>query len=212
MVGGDLGDKAEFAGLGACWSCKGPVSRLAQFCHTCGAIQPPGNTDHFQRLGFSREFDVDGDLLERRYVGMQRHLHPDRFAIRPARERALAQAQSVSLNEAYETLKDPLKRAVYLLSLNGGDVLPDREQTVQDKALLMDVMERREALAGAKSLAAVERLAAEAGAEAVGVLADVSAAFARQDFNRAAGLVIKLKYLRKFLEEARARLVALEMA
>ena len=212
MVGGDLGDKAKFAGLGACWSCKGPVSRLAQFCHTCGAIQPPGNADHFQRLGFSREFDVDGDLLERRYVGMQRHLHPDRFAARPARERALAEAQAVSLNEAYETLKDPLKRAMYLLTLKDGNVSPEQERTIHDKALLMEVMERREALAGARSLASVERLTAEVGAEAVGVLADISAAFARQDFDRAAGLVTRLKYLRKFLEEARARLVALEMA
>jgi len=208
---GDLGERSD-AGLNACWSCKGPVSQLVQFCHTCGAIQPPGNVDHFRRLGFPAEFDIDGELLERRYIGLQRHLHPDRFVSKAARERALAEAQAVSLNEAYETLKDPLKRAVYLLRLKDGDIDLDRDHTIQDKALLMEVMELREALAEAATSASVESLAAKAGSETIGVLAAISSAFAKDDLRNVGRLVIRLKYLRKFLEEARNRLAALEMA
>jgi molecular chaperone HscB len=151
-------------------------------------------------------------LLERRFIGLQGHLHPDRFAVKPARERALAEAQAVSLNEAYETLKDPLKRALYLLRLKGSDTAMEVERTNRDTALLMEVMERREALAGAGTRATIERLASETAAEAIQVLAGLSAAFAGDDLHGAERLVVRLRYLRKFLEEARARLVALEMA
>src|SRR5690349_1995429 len=111
-IGGAGGAGTEFV---PCWSCKGPVASRALFCHTCGAVQAPGSTDHFTRLGLAPSFDIDDDKLEKQYLGFQRVLHPDRFAGKPAKERAIAEAQAVALNEAYETLDDPLKRATYLL-------------------------------------------------------------------------------------------------
>ena len=93
-----------------CWSCGGPVEATL-FCPTCRAVQPPGDADPFTRLGFPRGFALDRAELDRRYFAAQRQLHPDRFATRSARERAISQSQAVSLNDAYETLKDPLARA-----------------------------------------------------------------------------------------------------
>ena len=95
-------------GIVGCWSCHGPVAGRALFCHTCGAVQPPGQIDHFARLGIERDFKIDSAELDRRYFGFQRNLHPDRFARRSAKERAIAESQSASLNQAYETLKEPL--------------------------------------------------------------------------------------------------------
>ena len=63
----------------------------ALFCATCGAVQPPGQTDHFARLGLALGYAVDPALLDRRYFERQRLLHPDRFATRTPRERALSQ-------------------------------------------------------------------------------------------------------------------------
>ena len=83
------------------------------FCHTCGAVQQPGQLDHFRRLGLEPDFDLDLDTVEKRYLGFQRATHPDRFATKPAKERAFAEAQAVALNQAYETLKDPLRRAAW---------------------------------------------------------------------------------------------------
>ena len=206
----DIGGKAAEAGLHPCWSCKGPVAGRALFCHTCGAVQPPGSLDFFQRLGVETAFDLDLDRLEKQYVGFQRALHPDRFATKPARERAIAQSQAVALNEAFEALKDPLRRAAYLLRLKGRGSAGDGEKTVADAALLSEAMDRREALAEAGDIALVEKQMVEAGAAAVDVLARLSQSFAGDDLDAAGRLVLRLTYLRKFLEEARIRRAALE--
>jgi molecular chaperone HscB len=203
---------AARAGLSSCWSCKGPVAMQALFCHTCGAIQPPGQLDHFRRLGLEPDFDVDVDIVEKRYLGFQRAIHPDRFATKPAKERALAERQAVALNEAYETLKDPLRRAAYLLSLKGIDAAVSKDETVRDPELLMEAMEAREALMEATSIDKVEKLQAKAGADAIGILSDLSKAFASDDLKAANRLTTRLKYLRKYLEETRTRRIALEQA
>lgn len=203
-------NRAASVGLAPCWSCKGPVSSQALFCHTCGAIQPPGQADHFRRLGIEPSFDLDLDLVEKRYLGFQRAIHPDRFAAKPAKERALAEAQSVSLNDAYETLKDPLRRAAYLLGLKGVSAAVDKDETMRDPELLMEAMEAREALMEAESAEAIERLQVKAGADAIGVLSELSKAFARDDLPLANRLTTRLKYIRKYLEETRTRRVALE--
>jgi molecular chaperone HscB len=204
--------RAARAGLISCWSCKGPVAAQALFCHTCGAVQQPGQLDHFRRLGLEPDFDVDLDTVEKRYLGFQRAIHPDRFATRPAKERAFAEAQAVALNQAYETLKDPLRRAAYLLSLKGIDASVSKDETVRDPELLMEAMEAREALMEATSIEKVEKLQAEAGADAIAILSDLSRAFASDDLEAANRLTTRLKYLRKYLDETRTRRTALELA
>jgi molecular chaperone HscB len=198
--------------LAPCWSCKEPVAARALFCHACGAIQPAGNLDHFTRLGVPRSFDVDGDRLEKQYLGFQRVLHPDRFVAKSAKERAIAEAQAADMNLAYETLKDPLRRAAYLLKLAGRDAAVSQDQTVRDPELLMEAMEAREQLSEAESVDQVEKLQVEAGAKAIDLIAQLSRAFAAEDYDLADKLATRFKYLRKYLEETRARRVALEDA
>jgi molecular chaperone HscB len=66
-------------------------------------------------------FNLDLDQLATRYRELARGVHPDRFADASEREQRLALEQSASLNEAYQTLKSPPKRARYLLAMNGGE-------------------------------------------------------------------------------------------
>src|SRR5215475_1923273 len=139
--------------LVACWSCHGPVAAAALFCHVCGAVQPPRGQGHFARFGLAPSFDIDAAELDRRYFAFQRNLHPDRFARRSARERAIAESQSASLNEAYETLKDPLTRAAYLLDLVGRPSAAVHAATVEDEELLTEALENREALMEAETAA-----------------------------------------------------------
>jgi molecular chaperone HscB len=188
-----------------CWSCKGPVTQRALFCTTCTAVQGPGTVDHFTRLGVQRGFDVDTPALEQGYFDLQRRLHPDRFATKTPKERALSQQQAVALNEAYETLINPLKRAAYLLSLAGRTVDIHGTATVADPMLLMEMMDLREQLAMAETAEQAGKVGAKADEEVLHCQCELSKAFAHDDLDKAGALTTRLKYLTKLADEARAR-------
>ena len=206
--GGKIGSAGDGAADGtrapfACWSCRGPVAVGEAFCATCKAVQPPGQLDHFVRLGLTRGFALDIAEIDRRYFQLQRQLHPDRFAMRGPRERALSQQQATSLNAAYETLKDPLARAGYLLRLSGIEVNAEGCNTLTDPVLLSEAMELREALADATDLASIDIIARRAQIDIEDCLAELAPAFRASDLDRAGRLTTRLKYLTKLAEEAR---------
>ena len=134
-----------------CWNCE-KDTQGRPFCPACGKIaaRPPGAT-HFDVFGLPRAYDVDVAALEKQYRELSLKLHPDRFAQAEARERRLSLEQTTALNEAAKTLKDPTKRAFYLLKLHGVDL--EREDAGAQKEMplefLEEVMELREALDGA---------------------------------------------------------------
>lgn len=195
------------AQVSSCWSCKGPVATRALFCSVCGAVQGPGTLDHFSRLGLSIAYDVDVPKLEQLYFGLQRKLHPDRFGGKSPKEKALSQQQATQLNDAYETLKDPLKRAVYLLDLSGQKVDLHGSVTITDPILLMEQMERREAIAEASSVEAISALISKAEADVVSCQHAMAEAFANSQLAKAADLALRLKYFTKMVEDARQRKV-----
>lgn len=188
-----------------CWSCKGPASPRALFCSVCGAVQPPRPLDHFQRLGMMPGFDVDLSELERHYFGFQRRLHPDRFAGKSGKEKLHSQQQAMALNEAYETLKDPLKRAVYLLKLKGCKLDDADGATISDPKLLMEQMEAREALMEADSAQEVQAILARTESDIAFAVDDLSQAFQAACLMGAEKLVLRLKYLIRLSDEARGR-------
>ena len=195
--------KAHDAGIIACWSCKGPVSLVIAFCETCGAVQPPGQANHFLRLGLERSFDVNVEGLEQHYFDMQRQLHPDRFATRSAQEKSLSQQQATAINDAYETLKDPLKRADYLVDMLGVDVLLEGCNLVNDQALLMETMELREALVECETAEQIDVLSIRAQNDIKGCIEKLSKLFKDDDIEGACRLKTRLRYLKKLTEEIR---------
>lgn len=195
----------------SCWSCKGPVAAGALFCATCKAVQAPAAVDHFVRFGVEMSFDVDVAALDRLYFDLQRQLHPDRFATKSPKERAISQQQATALNDGYETLKDPLKRADYLVHLRGVNVLPEGCNLVQDQSILIEAMEMRERLASASTMADVSALSRETKGEIDDVVTGLSLAFKGDDVEGACQLTTRLKYLHKMMGEVRsvrARLMA----
>jgi molecular chaperone HscB len=91
------------------------------------------NPDFFTVFSLSRHLQVDLAALEKAFYAQSRKLHPDRFAARPAAEQEAALAQSSRLNDAYRTLKDPIARTQYLLSLEGVE-LEEQSKTATEAA------------------------------------------------------------------------------
>lgn len=189
----------------ACWACARHLGEDALFCDSCRVIQAPRPIDHFRRLGLAAGFALDAKALDAGYFSRQRLLHPDRFATRSARERAISQSQAVALNEAYETLKDPLARATYLLRLHGVDANPDGCHTINDHTLLTEQLECREALMEAEGISAIDALIDQSRRHAQECLALIAGAFEADDLVVAGRETTRLKYLLKFQDEARAR-------
>ena len=102
-------------------------------------------SDYYELLGIPRSLNVSLDALQQRYYELSRQLHPDRFMQAPEAERQRALDRSSALNDAYRTLKDPIKRAQYLLRLEGFDIGEQRSQDVPPK-LLEEVFELNMAL------------------------------------------------------------------
>jgi molecular chaperone HscB len=160
--------------------------------------------DHFARLGLPAALDLEPAALDRAYFTAQRQWHPDRFVGRPPEERAKASTEAAGLNDAYRTLKDPLSRAVYLAGLNGVE-LPGDGKTIDDPDLLMEAMEAREALHEAATPEAVDALATQVRQDMQQVLEGLGSLFLRQDKAAIRKALLRLRYLDKFAEEARAR-------
>ncbi len=195
--------KAYEVGVIACWSCKGPVLQVTAFCETCGAVQPPGYANHFLRLGLEPAFDIDIDWLDQHYFNIQRNLHPDRFATSSDQEKSLSQQQATTINDAYETLKEPLKRADYLVDLLSADLLPEGCNLVNDQALLEETMELREALEECETLEQLNVLSTHTQNEIKGCIEKLSKLFKDNDIEGACRLKTRLKYLKKLTEETR---------
>jgi molecular chaperone HscB len=115
----------------SCWSCG--TMRAEHFCSACGKVQPPVPVDYFSFFGFPRKLNVDTALLEREFYELSRKLHPDLYARADQREQEWSLEQSSQLNDAYRTLKDPIRRTQYLLRLEGVE-LEEQSKSATEKA------------------------------------------------------------------------------
>jgi molecular chaperone HscB len=113
-------------------------------------VQPLPADNYFALFDLPIAFILDKGKLSSRYRNLMQNLHPDRYAHSLEKERAIAVQTTSRINDAYNILREPLKRAVYLLELNGVDYA-NVTHTVNDAEFLMEQMELRERLAAVKS-------------------------------------------------------------
>ncbi|MCW8890454.1 MAG: Fe-S protein assembly co-chaperone HscB [Sedimenticola sp.] len=105
--------------------------------------------NYFELFGLPVGYIVDADQLAAHYRELQKSVHPDRFANATEQERRLSMQGAVRINEAHETLKDPIMRARYLLQLNGIN-MDEQQETTHDTLFLMEQLELREELEAAR--------------------------------------------------------------
>ena len=165
----------------SCWLCQKPVGAQALRCASCGALQPLHDPNHFALLGLEERFDLDQDDLDRHYASARRTLDPERIAVKNPRAKELAHRYTEMMDTAYETLRNPMTRARYLLSLlddqarAAGQTPPAAEQ--DEGAPRPDFDDIAREIETSTDCATVERLGAQAVREVEGCIHTLATAF-----------------------------------
>jgi molecular chaperone HscB len=168
--------------------------------------------NHFELFNLPARFDVDANALDTAYREVQGRVHPDRFVGATDAEKRVAMQWATRANEAYQTLKNPQKRAQYLCEINGAD-LQTESNTAMPMAFLMQQMEWREALGearAAKDVDALDALDEQVKRERRQRLEQVGKQLDAGDFEAAAQGVRALMFLDKFGDEVQYAFEAIE--
>lgn len=174
--------------------------------------------NYFELFGMPVGFMVDGAELASRYRELQKVVHPDRYAAAGEHSQRLSLQGATMVNEAYEVLRDPLRRAQYLLELK--DIALDpQQQTLSDPAFLMHQMELREALERVRVApdpqVELDALMREISGLIKGQIARLAVQFedsSTEQLAAAAQTVQKMQFLNKLQAEAEAIEADLEEA
>ena len=159
----------------------------------------------FVLFGLPEQFAQDRATIDARWKELQREAHPDRFAAQGAAAQRVAMQWSVRINEAYQRLKDPLKRAALLCELRGAPINAERN-TAMPTDFLMEQMEWREALDDADDEGAVEAVSEQLDAARARILADIERLLDRdRDAVAASQQVRALMFIERFAHDVESR-------
>jgi len=138
-----------------CWHCQSAMTG-EYFCEQCVKVQPLSKElDYFTCLGLPRLLQIDPETVESRYYELSRLFHPDFFQQKTSTEQAISLGNAALLNSAYRTLKDPIRRAEYLVQLEAGSVKDIRTSPPAD--LFEEILELQEDLEEYKAQAPDDR-------------------------------------------------------
>jgi molecular chaperone HscB len=161
--------------------------------------------NYFDIFGLPVDFKIDEQLLAEHYRELQKTVHPDRFANASERDRRMAVQQAADINEAFHTLKSPLKRARYLLQIKGV-AFDDEKETTVEPAFLMEQMELREALAEVSTsedaFAKLNSIMQDIAKSITQMLEEYNECVKIGDFSKAKAIVQKLQFLEKLKIES----------
>lgn len=164
----------------------------------------------FELFGIPKQFAQDRAQIDTRWKELQRGAHPDKFAAQGPAAQRVAMQWSVRINEAYQRLKNPLRRASYLCELHGAPINAENN-TAMPVDFLMQQMQWREALDEAESIDDLDKISVESRFFGVGQLLKIEQALdGQKDFQAAAQQVRSLMFIERFASEVAARIDQLE--
>ena len=168
-------------------------------------------SNDFELFGLAQSYAQDRAQIDARWKDLQRQAHPDKFADQGAAAQRIAMQWSVRINEAYQRLKDPLKRAAYLCELHGAPVNAENN-TAMPPAFLMQQMTWREALDDAESAEDLEQISQQVQQANREVLQKIEQLIDQQHaFTEAVGQVRALMFVERFAADVDKRLDQLEL-
>ena len=164
----------------------------------------------FELFAVPARFAQDRAQLDARWKELQREVHPDRFAAQGAAAQRVAMQWSARINEAYQRLKDPQRRAAYLCELNGAPIEAENN-TAMPPEFLMQQMDLREQLDDAHTAEALDEISSESRQLANNMLQKIEQQLdGQQDWPGAAQSVRALMFLDKLAADIDRRHETLE--
>lgn len=160
----------------------------------------------FELFEIPAQFAQDRSVLDAKWKDLQRGAHPDKFTAQGAAAQRIAMQWSVRINEAYNRLKDPLKRATYLCELNGAPI-EAHTNTAMPPAFMMMQIEWREKLEEAETAEELEKIELQASNYKREQLSKIEQFIdLKHDYVAAANEVRALMFVARFVGEIEARL------
>ncbi|CAE6457938.1 unnamed protein product [Rhizoctonia solani] len=189
-----------------CPSCNRPLPTRLPICPACSHIAPlPSSTNYYSLFDLPENtYKLDTKDLRNRFLKTQRLTHPDAWSAKPEKDKAAAANYSSFVNKGYETLKSPLKRAEYLLSLRGVEM--GETDSLEDQHFIMEIMDSRENVEVAETRDDLESLLEDNNAQVQDEINTISNAFDRGYLQTAKEASIRLKYRLGVQDSINARL------
>jgi molecular chaperone HscB len=165
-------------------------------------VNPSASDDYFKFFGIQQQFNIDLPALDQAYLAIQKEVHPDRYARGSETEQRLAMQMATLANTAFQTLKNPIDRGLYICQLHGVDAKLETN-TAMPAAFLMKQMEWRESLdEQAEDLSALEALMEEVEESKSETMTEITQAIdGAKNYTRAAELLRGLLFIDKFAVE-----------
>ncbi len=162
--------------------------------------------DYFSLFGFEPAMAIDASLLQQRFQQLQSEYHPDKYSASSDQQSRQAMQISSLLNEAFQTLKDPVKRAIYLLQLNGIDLNTETD-TRMDSGFLMEQMELREKMENIaqseEGLDQIDQLSAQVKKQLTQMMNEVADQIQSSNWQQARDLLRKVQFMSKIQQECK---------
>lgn len=161
--------------------------------------------NHFEKFSLTPRFDINSDELEHNYLKLQQQFHPDALLHKSQDDQDRAMINSININDAYKILKNPIKRAVYLLQLNGIDIDDDDCKIKPSQETLISVLELREKINESKNLHEIEEIKNYLEEEIAELIQIAQENFAHKSYDLAAQTLIKVKYFDKTIADLKLK-------
>lgn len=176
---------------------------MAAESRSASEANPPSG-DHFAVLGLSPRHDLSRDDVESAYLALAQTWHPDRVGPDDVAGKRRAMEASAAINAAYRVLRDPVARLEYLVKLAGVDLDssdPSTGAPSPSQAFLIDMIERREELAEARSSGKGEAFRNDIEDKEADAVDEATAAIVAGDVATAAQLLVQRRYWQRLLDE-----------
>lgn len=190
-----------------CWNCKQRLDKTPVFfCMSCKVIQPPEEgASYFKIMDCDYTFTLDTQKLQKRYLQLQRSLHPDNFSQRSVKEQEYSEGQSAVVNKAYKTLLKPLSRGVYMLEMQG-ICIEEGTDSGADSKFLMELMEINEALDEAQTPEEANKIGHDTKGKLADLTKEIDAALLKGELQAAKALLAQMKYYANIEEKVKEKL------